>query len=169
MSGLSAVDKRLIYHLSGDLGDSPTPYADLAVRLGLAEEEVLAAIRRFRERGLIRRFGATLWHQRSGFTANAMVVFQVEPERAGECGERLARRPYVSHCYLRRPAPGWPFNLYAMIHAESQNRLRAMVEEMAAEAGAVEWRMLESLRELKKISLRYFADQTGHKAETDAF
>ncbi len=167
MGGLSAVDKRLIYHLSGDLGDSPAPYADLAARLGLTEDEVLAAIRRFRERGLIRRFGATLWHQRSGFTANAMVVFQVEPERAGECGETLARRPYVSHCYLRRPGPGWPFNLYAMVHAESQDQLRAMVEEMAAETGAAEWRMLESLRELKKVSLRYFADLADSGSEAD--
>jgi DNA-binding Lrp family transcriptional regulator len=167
MGGLSTVDKRLIYYLSGDLGDSPAPYADLAARLGLTEDDVLAAIRRFRDQGLIRRFGATLWHQRSGFTANAMVVFQIAPGRAGECGEKLARRSYVSHCYLRRPTPGWPFNLYAMIHADSQTRLRAMAEEMAAETGAAEWRMLESLRELKKVSVRYFADQAEAETSRD--
>ncbi len=161
MAELTAADKALIYHLSGDLGDSPTPYADLAARLDRTEDDVLAAIRRFQAEGLIRRFGATLWHQRSGFAANAMVVFQIARERTGEVGERLARLPYVSHCYQRRSAPGWPFNLYAMIHAESRERLLTMVEEMAAQTPAESWRMLESVKELKKASRRYFSEASS--------
>ncbi len=77
MPDLAPEDKILIYHLSGDLCDSLTPYADLAEKLGWAEEEVLARLKRYQAEGLIRRFGATLWHQRSGFADNYMVVFKV--------------------------------------------------------------------------------------------
>jgi len=158
MTGLTEAEKLLIHHLSGDLGDSVAPYAELAARCGLTEDQVLEAVRRFQAQGLIRRFGATLWHQRSGFAANAMVVFRVQNDQAARVGEELAARPYVSHCYQRKTAPDWPFNLYAMIHAESRDRLSAMVEEMAQISGAGEWRVLESLKELKKASLRYFAE-----------
>ncbi|UQZ90140.1 Lrp/AsnC family transcriptional regulator [Deltaproteobacteria bacterium Smac51] len=156
MADLSDSEKLLIYLLSGDLGDSPTPYAALAAQTGLTEEEVLAAIGRFQADGLIRRFGATLWHQKSGFAANAMLVWRVEGEKGVICGEKMAALPYVSHCYLRRTLPGWPYNLYTMIHAEDRAGLSAMIDEMAALADGAEWRMLESLRELKKASLRYF-------------
>jgi len=158
MAELSPADKVLIYHLSGDLGDSPAPYAELAAQLGRSEEEVLSALRRFQAEGLIRRLGATLWHQKSGFSANAMVVFKLPGEKTDQGGEKLAHLSYVSHCYQRVTAPGWPFNLYAMIHAESRDRLLAMVEEMAALTEAEEWRMLESLKELKKASRRYFPE-----------
>lgn len=156
MIELSAADKRLIHLLSGDLGDCIAPYADLADRAGMTEEQVLAAIERFEAEGLIRRLGATLWHQRSGFAANAMVVFNIPGDRAEECGRKLAGRSSVSHCYLRKTAPGWPFNLYAMTHAESREELLKTAREMAEDCRAGEWRMLESVRELKKASLRYF-------------
>lgn len=158
MTSLSPADKALIYHLSGDLGDSPTPYADLAAKLGRSEAEVLATISRFQDEGLIRRLGATLWHQKSGFAANAMVVFQLPGEKADESGEKLARLPYVSHCYKRVTAPDWPYNLYVMIHAENRETLLGMIEEMTTLTGAEQWRMLESLRELKKASRRYFSE-----------
>lgn len=158
MIELSESDKRLIFLLSGDLGNSHAPYADLAAKAGLAEEEVLARIKSYEAEGLIRRLGATLWHQRSGFAANGMVVFNIPGDRAVECGQKLAERPQISHCYLRKTAPGWPFNLYAMTHAESREDLLKLAREMAEECRADEWRMLESIRELKKASLRYFTE-----------
>ena len=163
---LSLTEKKLIFHLSGDLGCSEAPYADLAAKVGLREEDVLAAIRRFQEQGLIRRFGATLRHQRSGFQANAMVVWRVEPGEVQARGEALAGKPYVSHCYQRRTAPGWPFNLYAMVHAESSARLAEFIKEMAEICGTPQWRILESLAEFKKTSRRYFQEGEEEGQET---
>ncbi len=158
MTVLEEADTRLIHLLSGDLGDSITPYARLADQAGLTEERALDGLRRFMDEGLVRRMGATLWHQRSGFAANAMVVFRIPGPRAEECGRKLAGRDCVSHCYLRRTAPGWPFNLYAMTHAESREELLKTARDMAEDCRAEDWRMLESVRELKKASLRYFPE-----------
>jgi len=158
MRDITGVDKLLIFHLSGDLGDSLTPYADLAAKVGLKEDEVLELIREYQDQNLIRRFGATLWHQRSGFAANAMVVFEAAGDQAVEAGSTLAALPYVSHCYLRRTAPDWPYNLYVMIHAESRDKILEMTTEMAGLIKAGNWHMLESLKELKKASRRYFSE-----------
>ena len=56
----------------------------------LEEEVVLAAIRGLMENGYIRRFGATLRHQQSGFEANALVAWAVIPVQPGVV---LARGP----------------------------------------------------------------------------
>ena len=155
---VTAVDKKLIFHLSGDLGWSDRPYAELAAELGLTEDEVLAAVRRFQQRGWIRRFGATLGHQKSGFRANALVAWLVKPEEITARGKSLAALAYVSHCYQRRTAPDWPFNLYTMVHADSKARLNGFLAEMAEICQASDWRVLESLEEFKKTSLRFFPE-----------
>lgn len=154
---MDELDKLLIRHLSGDLGDSLQPLTDLARGLGLTEEAVLASVRRFQDEGLIRRFGFTLNHQRSGFEANALVAWRVGSARLDEVGAKLATWPQVSHCYQRRTAPDWPYDLYTMVHAESRAEMLKTVSALAEAAGVDDWRMLESIKELKKTSRRYFS------------
>ncbi|MDR3153835.1 MAG: Lrp/AsnC family transcriptional regulator [Deltaproteobacteria bacterium] len=158
---LSPAEKALVHALSGDLPLCPRPFAEIARRIGVSEEEALAMLRGFGERGLIRRFGAVLVHQRSGFMANAMLVWRFGEREIAEAGARLAALPYVTHCYKRAAAPGWPYNLYTMIHAGSRDELLGMAAEMARLTGAEEWAMLESVRELKKDSIRYFPEAAG--------
>lgn len=156
MTELEPIDKSLIYLLSGDLGEAANPYAELAEKLGISEEKVLLRVQKYSQEGLIRRLGATLWHQRSGFAANAMMVFKLPSDQVDEGGRKLAENPSVSHCYFRRTAPDWPFNLYAMVHAHSHEELKTLVQHLAEDVAAEQWRVLESLKELKKDSLRYF-------------
>ncbi|MGL4209046.1 MAG: Lrp/AsnC family transcriptional regulator [Candidatus Adiutrix sp.] len=154
---INPFEEQLIYHLSGDIGTSLTPFSDLATTLGVSETEVLSCINDFQAKGILRRFGATLRHQLSGFAANAMFVFEISNDKIDDCGLAFAALPYISHCYCRRTAPGWPFNLYAMAHAESRTQLLAIASEMVEISGGAHFRMLESQREFKKTSLRFFA------------
>ena len=155
-SGLSPVEKRLIHELGGDIGSGLRPFADLGRRVGLSEEEVIEAVRRLRDKGFLRRFGATLRHQRSGFTSNAMVAWRVEEERIEEAGMVLASFDQVTHCYQRRTAPGWSKNLYTMIHASSEAECLALAGRMAEAARIDDYELLFSHEELKKTSMRYF-------------
>ncbi|MDR1109926.1 MAG: Lrp/AsnC family transcriptional regulator [Deltaproteobacteria bacterium] len=155
---LGQLEKRLIHCLSGDLGPSGRPYLELARKLGISEELVLGMIGDFQERGILRRLGAVVVHQRSGFKANAMVVLEVPEDSLDEAGQALAGLPCVSHCYQRPPVEGWPYNLYAMVHAQSGAELSALISDMASLVGPTRWRVLESVRELKKTSLDYFHD-----------
>jgi DNA-binding Lrp family transcriptional regulator len=156
--GLGPRDRRLIHALSGDLPLCERPFMEIGKPLGMSEDEVLSAIEGYAEMGLLRRFGAVLVHQASGYAANALLVWNLNEEEAILAGEKFATLPYVTHCYLREVAPGWPYNLYTMIHAPGREGLLAMAKEMADMSGAGDWVILESVRELKKISLRYFPD-----------
>ena len=152
----SEKEKRLIYELGGDLGDDARPFRKLGEKIGLSEEEVIEIVSSLAERGLMRRFGATLRHQRSGFSANAMVAWRIEDGRIEEVGRILAEFPQVSHCYERRTAPGWSQNLYTMVHASSNEECQELVDRLAEAAGVHDYKVLFSDQELKKTSMRYF-------------
>ena len=107
---------------------------------------------------MIRRFGATLRHQKSGFAANAMTAWQVDEARIEAVGEIMASFRAVSHCYRRDPADGWPYNLYTMIHGKSEEDCRETARQMSAASGVETYQLLFSRRELKKISMTYFPD-----------
>lgn len=132
---IAAEDRAILQRLTEGLALVPRPYAALGAEIGLGEAQVLARLRRLTEGGVISRLGVILRHRALGWTANAMVVWQLDDAEAAETGPRLAAQPGVTLCYQRRPAPGlWPYTLYAMIHARS--REEALATLAAAEAGA---------------------------------
>ncbi len=134
----------------------PRPFASLAAELAVDEAEVVARVRRLAEGGVMRRFGATLRHQRSGFAANVMLACRVAEERMEEAGEALAAFRQVSHCYQRELSDDFPYNLYAMVHGRDEAECRALVAEMVRAAGVLDHVLLFSREELKKTSMRYF-------------
>ena len=156
---LSDLEKQVILVLQRDLEIEPRPFVDLAARLGLEEEVVLAAIRGLMEKGYIRRFGATLRHQKSGFEANALVAWKVPEADLQRVGQELAAQRVVSHCYARRPAPAWPYNLYTMVHGRTREECLEIAARMARETGLTEYQVLFSESELKKTTMRYFREE----------
>ena len=79
---LSDLEKRVIASIQDDLPVIERPYRPIAERLGIPEDQLLGILRDLCRRGVIRRFGATLRHQKSGFAANAMGAWRV-PEARG--------------------------------------------------------------------------------------
>ena len=116
---LSELDKKVILALQRDLAICPRPFVEVAEFLGIGEEALLTVIRSLMDRGYIRRFGATLRHQQSGYEANALVAWAVPEADLKRIGQHLAGQRTVTHCYARRPAPSWPYNLYTMIHGRT--------------------------------------------------
>jgi len=153
---LTELEKKIIASIQEDMAITERPYLEISERLGITEEDLLQNLRSLCERGIIRRFGATLRHQKTGFTANAMGAWQVDETRVEEVGNRLASFKQVSHCYRRNPAPSWPFNLYTMIHANDEESCRQTAQKMSREAGVDNYSLLFSRRELKKTSMVYF-------------
>jgi len=156
---LADLEKRVILTLQRDLEICPRPFRELAEQLGVAEEEFLAVVRSLVDRGYIRRFGATLRHQKSGFAANALVAWVVPPDRLQAIGRKLAGQRAVSHCYARKPAPSWPYNLYTMVHGRTPEDCVAIARRMAAETGLSDYELLFSETELKKTTMRYFEEE----------
>lgn len=155
---LTDLEKRVIAAIQGDMPVVARPYQVLAEAIGISEETLIDTLHRLTERGVIRRFGATLRHQKSGFQANAMTAWQVDEARIEEVGRIMASFRAVSHCYRRDPAEDWPYNLYTMIHGRSEDDCRETARRIAEKAGVTTYQLLFSRRELKKISMTYFPD-----------
>ena len=160
---LTELEKRIIAVIQGDMPVTVQPYAQIAAELGIGEQQLLEALKDLVRRGVIRRFGATLRHQKSGYTANAMTAWLVEEERIEAVGRIMASFKEVSHCYRRDPTDEWKFNLYTMIHGKDEAHCRRTAERMAEKAGVRQYQLLFSRRELKKTSMKYFSNENSHE------
>ncbi len=158
---LSDFEKQVILALQRDLDIASRPFLELAQQLGASEEEFLAALRSLMAKGYIRRFGATLRHQLSGYGANALVTWAVPDEDLRRVGQLLSRHQEVTHCYHRQPAPGWPYNLYSMLHGKNPRDIEALAASLAHEVGIQTYEILFSDAELKKTTMRYFREENS--------
>jgi|UniRef100_A0A7V6A3K2 DNA-binding Lrp family transcriptional regulator len=158
---LSDFEKKVILSLQRDLDIVSRPFLELARQLGASEEEFLAAVQALVAKGYIRRFGATLRHQLSGYGANALVAWAVPECDVRRVGRKLSQRQEVTHCYHRLPAPGWPYNLYTMLHGKDPRDLETLAASLAGEVGLQTYEILFSDTELKKTTMRYFREESS--------
>lgn len=155
---MSELDKNVVRALQGDFPLVPEPYKELAARAGVTEEVFLARVRAMAERHMIRKMGAVLRHREVGFAANALCAWEVPTERLDAVATAMAASPAVSHCYDRNTAPGWPYNLYTMIHGHSRAECEAIADQLGRENGIASRVMLYSKKEWKKTSMKYFSE-----------
>jgi len=127
----------------------PKPFAEIAGRLGITEEEVISISEDLLDRKAIRRFGPSVAHRKLGYGANPMCVLNVPPERLMEVGELIAKEPRVSHCYARS---GWDYNVFFMVHAKTRGEAEELALGIIAKTGIEDHKLLFSTRELKKVS-----------------
>ena len=155
-TGLSDLEKSIIRELTGDLPVTSQPFAPIARQLGISQRRLLNILKRLKDEGYIRRFGATLRHRNSGFSANAMVVWRIPDEKIDELGRVMASFREVTHCYHRRPEGNWNYNLFTMIHGVGEEACQRLAEKISRATGIVDYQLLFSQRELKKTTMRYF-------------
>lgn len=155
---IDRADQAIVRALCGDIGDSMEPFSELAGELDISEDELLSRINSYAHGGLMRRFGAVLRHQKAGFTANGMSVWNVPGEDVARVGEHLASLAEVSHCYERKRFEDWSYNVYAMIHGRQEKECIGVAERASETVGIDDYMILFSGREFKKTSMIYFAE-----------
>jgi DNA-binding Lrp family transcriptional regulator len=151
-------DIAVIRALQGDLPVVAEPYAAAARELGMTQPELLAHLEQMRERRLLRRVAAILFHRRAGFSANGMGVWKVPDDRIMELGPAMAAFRGISHCYQRPTYQDWPYSVFTMAHGRSKDECDAILDSIADQTGVTERATLYSSTEFKKIRLLYFID-----------
>jgi len=156
MTTLTAIDRRIIAATSGGLPLTPAPFAEVAGWLGLTEKTVIDRMAAMQTAGVIRRVAVAPNHYALGLVANGMSVWDVDDTRAVALGEKVGALDFVSHCYLRPRADGWPYNLFAMIHGHNRDEVESLRARIAALLGEAcdTSDILYSTRILKKTGLR---------------
>jgi len=153
------VDRAIIRATQGDLPVVREPYAAAACELGMTQEALLEHLAGMRERGILRRVAAILFHRRAGFSANGMGVWQVPEDRVMEIGPRMASFRGISHCYQRPTYADWPYQVFTMAHGRSKEECDAILDAIETDIGCIEARAtLYSSTEFKKVRLLYFTD-----------
>jgi len=153
---LSEQQKQLVRLLQDDLRISHKPFDELADQVGWSVGQVLEQIEDWLSSGVIRRLGAVVRHQRLGFRANGMAVFDVPDDLIDIVGETFAHRPEISHCYRRPRLADFPYDLFAMIHGHSEDEVRELAAKLADELDIDNFTVLFSTKEYKKVSMKYF-------------
>jgi len=148
----------VIKALQQDIEVTSEPFKKATEKLNLSYEEFFNLAHELKESGVMRRFATILNHRKAGFGANAMSVWVVPEDKGEQIGKEMAEFSAVSHCYLRPSYPNWPYNLFAMVHAKTQEECDTLIEEMAKESGLTEYGKLYSTVEFKKQRLVYFDD-----------
>ena len=129
-------DRRLLAAIEDGLAIVSQPYRDVANSIGLEEAEVITRLKRLAQAGVVTRFGCIVRHRKLGYTANAMVVWNVPDDKVDAVGSVLVRNERVTLCYRRkRSPPDWPYNLYCMVHARSRTDALAVVDDLNVAAG----------------------------------
>lgn len=152
------VELTILRIVQSDLSHSLTPYADIAASAGTDEQTVITFLKKLKKNGRIRRFGASIRHQRMGYSYNMMVAWKVDDAHKDKAGAIAAAQPTVSHCYFRpTSAPDWPYTLYTMIHGKTREECMDTINALqSASPMFAQYKALTSLKELKKISPSYF-------------
>lgn len=156
---LSEREKAVIKVAQADLPLVEHPFDELGADVGLAGEEVIETLCSFAERKLMRRFAAVMNHRNAGFKANAMGVWAVPEDLLAELGPKMAGYAAVSHCYRRPTYPDWPYSVFTMVHGRNAQECEATIAAISAETGIDEYFLLWSVKEYKKVRLRYFTPE----------
>lgn len=154
---IDAVDRAIIVATQGGLPLVARPYHEIAERLQLSADEVVARMRRMQETGLIRRIGVVPNHYKIGYCANGMSVWDVPDAFVDDLGVQVGQFDFVSHCYRRpRHLPHWPYNLFAMVHGKTRDEVQVKVAKIENFLGAHArgHDVLYSTQILKKTGLR---------------
>jgi len=154
---LSETSIQVVRALQEDLPLVKEPFQVEAQSIGMGAAELLEQGRKMLETGVMRRFAAVLRHQLAGFTANAMGVWIVPPERIEEVGPIMGSFNAVSHCY-QRPTypPDWPYNLFTMVHARTTEGAHNILKRISEKTLIEEYAALFSTKEYKKERVKYF-------------
>lgn len=127
---MDARDKELINALHGGVPIEERPYAAIAERLAMTEEEVIERLQRLLDDRILTRFGPLYDAARLGgaFTLAAMAVPE---DRFDEVAEIVNSFPEVAHNYAREHA----LNMWFVVGAERPERIVEVLSQIMDRTG----------------------------------
>lgn len=127
--GLGFLERQLIDAYQRGFPLVPRPYGLIARRLGVAEGDVIAALRRLEDRGVLSRVGAVVRPHEAGWSTLAAMA--VPGDRLPEVAYLVNAYPEVNHNYEREHR----FNLWFVVTAADGDSVRRVLDEIKARTG----------------------------------
>lgn len=128
LHNFSPLEQHLLDDFQRDLSLSATPYADIAEKLQVGEEDVLQSIQSLQNRGVISRVGPVFRPNKIGVSTLAAMSI---PKEKLECVARIVSAfPEVNHNYEREH----DYNLWFVVTASSAEHLDIVLYEIEQHA-----------------------------------
>ena len=145
MRGMDLIDRKLLNIVQANFSLVDCPYQDIGEQLGIAEGEVIERLRVLRKKNVLRQISAIFDTRRLGYkTSLVAMAFSAGKLRRGAL--KINEHPGVSHNYER---DGSYFNLWFTVAVPPGDSLEDTVDRMAAETGAISFRMMPTIRFFK--------------------
>ncbi len=162
---LDQLDRALLDLIQQQVPLEPRPFALLADRIGVTEQDVLTRINRLKARpdGVIRQIGAIFDSRALGYTS-CLVAAKVDEARIESAAAAISAHPGVSHNYRRDHA----YNLWYTVAVPPDSRLglQKTVDLLHRESGAHATRLMPSLK-LYKIGVKFNLGDSEAVERTD--
>ena len=130
MPELSAVDRKIIDKLQGEFPICDRPYAEVADRLGITEDQLLQRLERLLADKVLTRFGPMYQIERMG-GAFVLAALAVPEDRYDEITALVNALPQVAHNYRREHA----LNMWFVLATETQAGIAEAVARIERETG----------------------------------
>ncbi len=164
---MDEIDRKLLASMEKGIPLTTEPFNEIALQIGITPKEVITRLCSLKEKGVVRRFGASIKPNNIGFSANALVAWKVPENSVQEIGAYMSRYQEISHCYERETVNGrWDYNLYTVIHGREREVVQRMVKEISDGIGIREYKILYSTRDLKRTVLPDSSAMISAKSST---
>jgi len=141
---MDATNKNILNEIQSDFPMTPRPFLDLGKRLGLSEDQVIEAIKRLRDEGIIRRIGGNFHSSKLNF-ASTLCAAKVPQEKIDDFVEIVNRYPGVTHNYLRNN----DYNIWFTFIAQHMGYIEKALQEISEITGVTAIRNLPAVRTFK--------------------
>ncbi len=125
----TTLQKQLLNDFQQDFPLSPTPYKDIALSLGVTENDVLLAFDELKNAQFINRIGSVIAPNHIG--VSTLVAMAIPQEQLQTVAAMVSRHPEVNHNYERENA----FNLWFVLIAKDEEALQSVIDVIEKESG----------------------------------
>lgn len=127
---MDELDRRIINELQGGLPISDYPYAEIAARFAITEQELIARIDSLLKRKILSRFGPMYHAERMGGSLS-LATMQIPPGDFERVAEIVNTLPEIAHNYERDHR----FNMWFVLATETPQAHAEALKKIAHETG----------------------------------
>ena len=136
---LNLTDLALLDALQDDIPLVSRPFAVIAARLGIPEDDVISGIAALQERGIVRVLSPVLESRQAGLSATTLIALRVPEEQIPTVTRLINAYPEVSHNYRRDHA----YSLWFTVAGKDENRIQEILDGIKKHSGLTDTDVLE--------------------------
>lgn len=145
---MDGLDKKILNEIQWTFPLVPDPYAVIASKFGISEEELMQRLVSLKKTGIIRQLSAIFDTRKLGYKS-ALIAMSVEPEKLDYVASQINRHPGVSHNYERNHE----YNLWFTLAVPPGTDLKTEVDKFSKLSGIKKVRLLPTIK-LFKIGVK---------------